>query len=44
MAVLAAIASKSSTGTVTYETQVHDDGTTTCDCPGWVYCSKARTP
>jgi hypothetical protein len=26
----------SSAGTTTYETQLHEDGVLTCNCPGWV--------
>lgn len=35
--VIRTFASPSSHGAVTYETLLWSDGSTTCDCPGWVY-------
>ena len=32
----------SSRGTTTYEVTLWDDGTLSCDCPGWVYAKKGR--
>lgn len=34
--VISAWPFKSSSGTTTYETQLHEDGVLTCSCPGWV--------
>jgi iron only hydrogenase large subunit-like protein len=34
--VISAWPFESSSGTTTYETQLHEDGVITCNCPGWV--------
>ena len=34
--VISAWPFRSSSGTTTYETQLHNDGILTCNCPGWV--------
>lgn len=41
--VIAAWAFKSSAGTTVYETQLHEDGILTCNCPGWVRHVKKLT-
>lgn len=40
---LQAWASPSSRGVTCYETIVYTDGSTSCDCPGWIYARKGGT-
>ncbi len=38
--VISAWPFSSSSSTTTYETQLHEDGVLTCNCPGWVRATK----
>jgi hypothetical protein len=40
--VISAWSNKSSSGNTTYETQLHEDGLLTCDCPGWCIQKKDK--